>query len=157
MNQALSGSNPYFIVTVSLDTNFPTPIEITYPCLVKFRQLFLSHFISTVLTSSSPAWYLSSLFGPRKNGLRGKHYASDEEVKKKRSREFARQGYMLSFEVGTLILKSTVTMLKSRDVIHHRGLVSFWCTIHVLLSVIIPILKKKVLRFDPPSYTRIKK
>ena len=42
-------------------------------------------------------------------------------------------------------------MLKSRDVIH-RGLASFLCMIHVTVSVIIPVLKKKALLFDSPSY-----
>ena len=44
---------------------------------------------------------------------------------------------MFSFKGGTLLLKETVTMLKSRDVIH-RGLASFLCMIHVSVSVIIP-------------------
>ena len=58
---------------------------------------------------------------------------------------------MLSFEGGTLLLRETVTMLRSRDVIH-RGLVSFRCMIHVLVSLIIPELKKRAKLFDSPSY-----
>ena len=39
-----------------------------------------------------------------------------------------------------------MTMLRSRDVIH-GGLASFLCIIHVPVSVIIPVLKKKALLF----------
>ena len=60
--------------------------------------------------------------------------------------KFMRQWYMLSFEDGTLLLRKTVTMLRSRDVIH-RGPALFWCTIHVPVQVIIPVLKKKALFF----------
>ena len=99
------------------------------------------------------------LFDPMKKGLRGKHYASDKEVKtavmkwfKEQSIEFyeARR-FMLSFENETLLLRETVTMLRSRDVIHW-GPASFWCMIHVPVSVIIPVLKKKALLFYSPSY-----
>ena len=58
---------------------------------------------------------------------------------------------MLSFEGGTLLLRETVTMLRSWDGIH-RELASFSCMIHVPVSVIIPVLKKKVLLFDSSSY-----
>ena len=52
-----------------------------------------------------------------KEGLRGKHYSNDEEVKyvvrrwlKEQSIEFYRAGIMLSFEGGTLLLRETMTM-----------------------------------------------
>ena len=57
---------------------------------------------------------------------------------------------MLSFEGGTLLLRETVTMLRSKDVIH-RGPDSFGCMIHVPLSVIILVLKIKALHFDSSS------
>ena len=60
---------------------------------------------------------------------------------------------MLSFEGGTLLYRETVTPLR-RDVIH-RELAWFWCIIHVCVSVIIPVLKKKALLFDSPSYSSI--
>ena len=70
-------------------------------------------------------------FGSMKEGLRVKHYSSNKEVKyvvnewlKEQSTEYYGQGYMLSFEGGTLLLRETVTMWKSRDVIH-RGPDSF--------------------------------
>ena len=56
---------------------------------------------------------------------------------------------MLSFEGGTLQLKETVTMLRSRDVIH-RGIALPRYMIHVPVSVIISVLKKKALLFDSP-------
>ena len=58
---------------------------------------------------------------------------------------------MFVFEGGTLLLRETVTMLRSRDVIH-RGPTSFWCTTHISLTVIIAVLKKKRLFFDLPLY-----
>ena len=61
---------------------------------------------------------------------------------------------MLSFEGGTLLLREEVTMLRSRDVIH-SGPALFWYIIHVPVLVIIPVLKKKTLRFDSPSYIYI--
>ena len=57
-------------------------------------------------------------------------------------KNFMKQGYMLSFEPETLLLRETMTMLKSRDVIY-REPVSFWCMIHVLMLIIIPVQKKK--------------
>ena len=52
-----------------------------------------------------------------KEGLRGKHYSSEEEMKsvvkkwlKEQSTEFTGQRYMLSIEGGTLLLKETVGM-----------------------------------------------
>ena len=51
-----------------------------------------------------------------------------------------------STEGGTLLLKETVTMLRIRDVTH-REPASFWCMIHVPVSIIIPVLKKKALLF----------
>ena len=53
------------------------------------------------------------------------------------------QGYMLSFEDGILLLRETVIMLRSRNVIHRRP-ASFSCRIHVSASVIIPVLKKSI-------------
>ena len=71
-------------------------------------------------------------------------------VSKNTQMKFTRQGCMLSFEDRTLLLRESVTVLRSRDVIH-RGSASFWCMISVPVSVIIPVLKKKVVLFDPPS------
>ena len=85
-----------------------------------------------------------------------RHYASDKEVKiavirgsKNSQQNFSKQGIVLSFEGGTLLLKQTVTMLRIRDVIH-SGPASFWCIIHVPVSVIIPVREKKALPFDSP-------
>ena len=50
---------------------------------------------------------------------------------KNSQQNFTKQGYMLSFKGGTLLLREMVTMLRSRNVIH-RGPVSFWCMIHIL-------------------------
>ena len=68
------------------------------------------------------------LFGPTKEGLRGKHYSSDEEVKtavkkwlKEQSTKF--YGAFDGAYGGTLLLRETGTMI-SRDVIH-RGPASF--------------------------------
>ena len=62
------------------------------------------------------------LFGPMKEDLRGKHYASDEKVNtaviKDCQQNFMWQGYMCSFKGRTLLLREAVTMLRSRDVIH---------------------------------------
>ena len=96
-------------------------------------------------------------FGPTKEALRGEHYVSDEKVKtveiewlKKQSTGFYEVGiHILSFERGTLLLRETATMLKSWDVIP-RGSASSWCMIRIPVSVIIPVLKKKVLLFDSP-------
>ena len=57
---------------------------------------------------------------------------------------FMRQGYMLSCEGGSLLVRKIVTMSRSREVIH-RGSASFCCMIHVPVTVIIPVLKKKIL------------
>ena len=51
---------------------------------------------------------------------------------------------MLLFEDGIVLLRETVTMLRSRDVIN-GGPTSFWYMIHVPESIIIPVLKKKAL------------
>ena len=64
---------------------------------------------------------------------------------------FTRPGYMLPFEGGTRLLREMVTMLRRRDVIH-SGPASFWCMIHVPVSVIILVLNKKALLLDLPSY-----
>ena len=61
-------------------------------------------------------------------------------VSKNRKQNFTRQGYMLSFNGHTLLLREGVTMLRSRDMIS-RSLVSFWCTICVPVSLIIPLIK----------------
>ena len=112
------------IVFVSLNSNVPPLNESMYPCLVKFCWLF-DHWATSLLQFLLPCYWhnVYYLFSPMKEGLRGKHYASDEEV----------------------------TMLRSRDVIH-RGPAWFWCIIQVSVSVIIPVLKKKALLFDLPSY-----
>ena len=81
----------------------------------------------------SPDYHLFSLM---KEGLKGKHYVSDEEVKTavikwlKEQSIILRQRYVLSFKGGILLLRETVTMLMSRDVVN-RGPASFWCVIHV--------------------------
>ena len=56
-----------------------------------------------------------------------------------------------SFKGGTLLLNETVTMWRSKDVIH-REPVSFLCMIHVPVLVIIPVLNKMALLFDTHSY-----
>ena len=66
---------------------------------------------------------------------------------------FTRQGYMLSFEDGILLFRETVTLLRSRNVIH-RETASFWCMIHVFVSVIIPVVKKKMLLLDSSTYDK---
>ena len=65
---------------------------------------------------------------------------------KNSQQNFTRQGYMLLFEDRTLLLKETVTMMKSRDVIHIEP-ASFW---YISVSVIIHVLKKKALLFGSP-------
>ena len=70
---------------------------------------------------------------------------------KNSQQHFSRLEYMLLFEGGKLLLRETVTMLRSRDVIH-RGPAWFSCIIHVPASVIILVLKKKALIFDLSSY-----
>ena len=96
----------------------------------------------------APSDYL--LFGPMKGGLRGKHYVSenfrDKLGLKNNQQNFRRLWYMLSFEGKTLLLRETETMLRRRNVIHSE-LASFLCMIHVPVSVIIPVLKKKVSYF----------
>ena len=62
---------------------------------------------------------------------------------------------MLSFKGETLnvsLLSETDPLLRRRDVIH-RGPALFPYMIHVSLSVIIPLLKKKALIFDLPRTT----
>ena len=49
---------------------------------------------------------------------------------KNNQQKFTRQGYLLSFEGGTLLLRETVTMLSSRNVIH-RGPALFWYMIQI--------------------------
>ena len=51
---------------------------------------------------------------------------------------------MCTFEGGTLLLRETVTMLRSRGVIL-RGTKFFRYMVHVPVLVIIPVLKKKFL------------
>ena len=95
---------------------------------------------------------------PIKEGLKGKLYASEVKWKlqwwrgpKNSQQSYARQGYMFSFENGTLLLRQMMTMLRNRDVIL-RGPALFWCMIYVPVSIIIPVLKKKALHFDSSSY-----
>ena len=96
------------------------------------------------------------LFGPMKKGLKGKDYVSVKKVKTtvmKWLKDFYEAG------IHTFILEhcywgKTITMLRSRDVIH-RGPASFWCVIHVSGSVIILVLKKKALVFDSPSWNEV--
>ena len=71
------------------------------------------------------------LFGPMKEDSKGKHYASDKEVKmavmkwlKEQSPVFHEAEYMLSSKGGMLLLREMVTMLRSRNVIN-RGPASF--------------------------------
>ena len=98
------------------------------------------------------------LLSPMKKVLRGKYYANHDKwklqwwsVSKNSKQNFTRQGYMLLFKSGTLLLREMVTMLRSRDVIH-RGSVSFWCMIYIPVLIIIPLLKKKALLFNSPLY-----
>ena len=42
----------------------------------------------------------------------------EKSTRKNSQQNFMRQGYMLSFEGGTWLLRETVTMLRNRDVIH---------------------------------------
>ena len=69
---------------------------------------------------------------------------------KEQSKKFRMQGYMFSFEGGTLLSRKTETMLRRRDVIQ-RWPASFWCMIHVPMLEIIPLLKVKALLFDLTS------
>ena len=92
---------------------------------------------------------LHNLFGPMKEGLKGKHNASDKKEKtsemkwlKEVSKEF--------YEVKHCLLREMVTMLRSRDMIHW-GPASFWFIILVPMSVITPALKKKALFFIHPN------
>ena len=64
---------------------------------------------------------------------------------------FMKQGYMLSFEGGTLLLREMMTMLRSKDVIH-RGSASFCGMIPIPMLVIIPVIKKKALLLDSPRH-----
>ena len=77
---------------------------------------------------------------------RGSKNCSDDVAQRIVIQNFTRQGYMLSFEGGTLILRETLTMFRSRDVIR-RGAALFWSMIHVPVSLIIPVQKKKALLF----------
>ena len=103
--------------------------------------------------------FIQSYLRPHERGFkrqtlyqrRGSEKCRDERAQKSSQQNFMRQGNMLSFERGTLLLRETVTMLRSRDVIHRRP-VSFLWMIHVSLSVIIPVLKKKALLFDLGSW-----
>ena len=68
------------------------------------------------------------LFDPMKEVLRGKHYTSDEEVKtavmkylKEHSTEFYEDGIHALIRKWKLLLRETLTMLRSRHVIQ-RGL-----------------------------------
>ena len=74
--------------------------------------------------------------------------------KKNSQQNFPGLGYMLSFEGGTLLFRETVTLLTSRNVIHRRPAL-FWCMIHVSVSAIIPVLKKKTLLFFSSSFNII--
>ena len=71
---------------------------------------------TTYLPDLAPSDY--QLFSPMKEGLRGKHYDSNKEVKIavmkwfNSQQNFAMLGYMPSFEGGTLLLKETVTVEK---------------------------------------------
>ena len=99
----------------------------------------------------APSVYHS--FGPMKEDSRSRPYANDKEMKIVVMKNFTNQGYMPLFEGRTLLLRETVTMLKSWDVIH-RGPASFSCTIHVPTSVIISAPKKSLF-FYSPSYIYI--
>ena len=61
---------------------------------------------------------------------------------KSNQQNFTWQGYMLSFESETLLLREAVTMLSCRDVIHRKP-VSIWFMINTTVKVIIPVLKKR--------------
>ena len=85
-----------------------------------------------------------------KKVLRGRHYVSDEEVALKTVKRILR-GRDTRSHSKVELFRETETMLRIKDVIH-IGQVSFWCMIDDPVSVIIPVLKKKALLFDSPSY-----
>ena len=70
---------------------------------------------------------------------------------KEQSIEFYEAGIQALIWMWNMLMKDFVTMLRSRDVIY-KGPASFWCMIHVPVLVIIPVLRKKALLFDSPSY-----
>ena len=110
--------------------------------------------------SSIGKWGLLSdyhQFSPMKEGLKDKHYASNKEVKtavmkwlKEQSKEFYKAGIHALIRKVDHCYWEKQWLLKSMDVIH-RGPASFWSMIHVSVSVIIPVQKKKALLFDSPS------
>ena len=148
------------IVTVSLNNSVPSSNESMYPYLIKFRWLFFEHlhhssfhFLVTDMKfiNSSAPWKrvdeANIMPVTRKWKLQGWRGSKNNE------QNFMRQGYMLSFENGTLLVREMVTMLRSRDVIL-SGPASFWCMIHVPVLVIIPVQKKKAVIFDYSSYQK---
>ena len=99
------------------------------------------------------AFRLSSL-QPRERGFKRQTFCQGlgmencfNDVDRKNSLvNVTRQGYIHSLQGATLLLRETLTMLGSKDVIH-REPVLFLCMIHVPVSVTISVLKKKVLLF----------
>ena len=59
-----------------------------------------------------------------KEGVRGKYYANDEEMKNAvkwiKEQNFTRLGYIPLFKGDISLLRETVTMLRRRDVIHRE-------------------------------------
>ena len=67
---------------------------------------------------------------------------------KEQSTEFHEEGIHVHIRRGDiLLLRETLTILRSKDIIH-RWSASFWEMIHVYVSVIIPLLKKKALTIN---------
>ena len=106
----------------------------------------------TILTVLAPSDY--HLFGQMKGGLRGKHHASNKEVKT----TLINQKTIKRISRG----RNTCSYLKVEHCYGYKGLIfwkvihrepsSFWRMINVFVLVIIPVLKKKALLFDSPSY-----
>ena len=128
--------------------------ERIYPCLVKFCWLFFEplHQCSFYFLVTGIMFLIS--LSPMKEGLRGNHFASDEEVKtvlmkwlKQQSTEFYEAW------IHTLIRRWNIDT--ERSYVEKEGYdskrTSFILMYDICFCVIIPILKKKPLLFDSPS------
>ena len=141
----------------SLNCYVPLSNESMFPYLVEFCWLFFEshhhcrfHFLVTgiILMISLALWkrvYEANIMQVMRT-WKLQWYSGW----KNSQQNFMRQIYTLSFEVGILLLRKMVTMLRSKDVILRRP-ASFLCMIHAPVLVIIPVLKKKVLLFDLTS------
>ena len=153
------------IVSVSLNNNVPFSNENMYPCPVKLCWLFFEplHPSSFLVPRF---WQYICLLNPllcgrRDHSLMILNLVSMEDVVKlsTRTRWLSSLSWCLRViehchaEGGNyrLPFSEIVTLLRSKDVIH-RGLPLFWCIKDVLVSVIIPVLKKMALIFCLPSY-----